>query len=241
MLGAPRLAGVLAGACMMMACQSTFRGGVLVEPADVPRGKLVASYERVRCSERSRSERVYVDYVQGVDGAPFIVERSREGAWLIVTNHRSDRGRIVFQAVRAKGDKELREYWFTRDARQPGRYVETRVFADPRGTRHQFETHAQGQLLECELVRVNPLTGARLGSVEAGAGAEPDASGPASGWGFDGSSFGVGDRVLVDVGGRSVVAEVLQAPGDAYLVQFEGAPNGASTWIDPARITGRIE
>jgi hypothetical protein len=242
--GKARLAGMAAAACVMLACQSTFRGAVLVDPADVPRGKLIASFERVGCSGSVRSETVYVDYVQGVDGAPFIVERSLEGAWLIVTNHRVERGGIVFQAVRAKGVRELREYRFPHDIRQPGHYVETKVFAEPRGTRHRFESRANETGTECDLVRANPVTGERLGSVAAAAlvgDGEASTVRPSSGWGFDGSSFRVGDRVLVDVGGRIVAAEVLQAPGDAYLLRFEGAPNGASTWIEPARITGRLE
>ena len=86
---------------------------------------------------------------------------------------------------------------------------------------------------------VDPLTGAALATY--GSQPAPKADGGVRGWGFDGASFEVGDRVLVDVGGRSVPAEVLQAPGDAYFVQFEGAPDGKGQWIDPSKITGRME
>ena len=53
---------------------------------------------------------------------------------------------------------------------------------------------------------------------------------------FDGKSFEVGERVLVDVNGQSVPAEVLQAPGDTYFVQFDGEAGGR--WIQPSMITG---
>ena len=59
--------------------------------------------------------------------------------------------------------------------------------------------------------------------------------------GFDRTSFEVGDKVLVDVEGRSVVAEVLQAPGDAYFVRLEGDAEGAGRWIEPSLIRGRVE
>lgn len=58
---------------------------------------------------------------------------------------------------------------------------------------------------------------------------------------FDGNSFQPGDRILVKVGGQSVPAEVVQAPGDAYFVRLEGTAEGQGTWIDPSAVVGRVK
>jgi len=59
-------------------------------------------------------------------------------------------------------------------------------------------------------------------------------------WGYDGRSFNTGDRILVDIGNRSIVAIVVQANGDQYYVHFEGAAAGTGEWIKPWRVTGRL-
>jgi hypothetical protein len=59
-------------------------------------------------------------------------------------------------------------------------------------------------------------------------------------WGYDGRSFKVGDRLLVDIGNRSVVATVVQAMGEQYYVHYEGAVSGTGEWIRPWRVTGRL-
>ena len=217
-------------------CASVYRGAAEVDPSDVPRGRLVATYARTNCVGTEEQERPpYVDFVQGADGNPFIVERSEPDNWLLVTNGRDRSGVLVFQAIR-KSDPLLREYHFPARGREPGRYFEAERYGKIRGSRHRFETQAIGPTRHCELIPVDPLTGTALSTY----GAQPASSGT-QGWGFDGQSFGVGDRVLVDVGGRSVPAEVLQAPGHAYLVRFEEDGGSKGVWVEPSRITGRLK
>lgn len=219
------------------ACANVYRGAAEVDPSDVPRGRLVATYARTGCTGTvAQQPAVYVDFVQGDDGIPFIVERDDSDTWLLVTNGRQSNGVLVFQAVRKSDPSQLREYRFAARGREPGGYFESERYGKLRGSKHRFETQAVGPTRRCDLIPVDPLTGAPLSTY----GVQPASSG-ARGWGFDGHSFREGDRVLVDVGGRSVPAEVLQAPGHAYLVRFEEDGGAQGVWIDPARITGRLE
>lgn len=217
-------------------CATVYRGAIEVDPADVPRGRLVATFARTSCSVGPQNAHpVFVDFVQGTDGSPFIVERIQPDEWLLITNGRVRNDSVVFQTVRKSDPSEFREYRFPGRGTKPGEYFSARRYSPPRGTRHRFETRPLGQVTTCQLIPVDPLTGAPLATY----GEQPRGETP-RGWGFDGTSFEVGDRVLVDVGGRSVPARVLQAPGDAYYVQFEGG-KGDGRWIDPSSITGRVE
>jgi len=201
---------------------------------------LAATFSRTSCTGGPpQTSSAFVDYVRGSDGKPFIVERSRSGSWLLITNGRKLGDAVVFQAVRGGEDPEFREYRFPQGGKQPGQYFWASRYAEPSGIRHRFETKPRGPTMSCQLVPVDPLTGAPLATY----GSPPDASSEATapGWGFDGSSFDVGDRVLVDVGGRSVPAVVLQAPGDAYFVRFDENGEQGGNWIEPSRITGRLD
>jgi len=221
------------------ACSSAYRGAAEVDPSEVPRGRLVSTFARTSCTgNHADAATVFVDFVEGADGMPFIVERSRPDTWLLITNSRSRDDFIVFQAVRNTDAREFREYRFPAHGTKPGQYFWSSQYTEPRGSKHRFETQPVGQTTTCQLVPVDPLTGATLTTY--GASPTPTGSASARGWGFDGKSFQVGDKVLVDVGGRSVPAEVLQAPGDAYYVRLEGEAE-AGQWIDPSRITGRMD
>lgn len=222
----------------MCACSTTYRGAAEVDPSELPRGRLVATYARTECSGADKSA-VFIDYVQGADGTTFIVERGGPKDWLLITNSRLIGEVVVFQAVREAEPRELREYRFPRRGVQAGQYFWTKTFDRPRGSTHRFETQISGTADSCRLVPVDPVTGKALAVASAEATA-PVASKP-RGWGYDGSSFKVGDRIMVDAGGRTIPAAVLQAPGDAYFIRFDGEPEGAGRWIDPSAITGRVE
>jgi hypothetical protein len=221
---------------LAVGCSTTYRGAVVVDPGDVPRGRLVKTFARRACTQTGiPAPGAFVDYVQGVDGVPFLVERARSGGWLLVTNSRLDGTTIVFQAVR-RDPPQLLEYRFPRRGSKPGQYLWFGHYEEPKGATHRFETRGRGEVATCTLTVVDPLTGAPLGTY----GGEGD-EGSTQGWGFDGGSFRVGDRILVEVGGRSVPAVVLQAPGHGYFVRLEGEDENAGRWIEPSTITGRLE
>ncbi len=221
---------------LTVGCSTTYRGAVVVDPGDVPRGRLVKTFARSACTQTDTPALgAFVDYVQGVDGVPFLVERARSGAWLLVTNSRLDGTTIVFQAVR-RDPPQLLEYRFPQRGSKPGQYLWSGHYKEPKGATHRFETRSTGAVATCTLTVVDPLTGAPLGTY-GGKGDE----GSTQGWGFDGGSFRVGDRILVEEGGRSVPAVVLQAPGNGYFVRLEGEGENAGRWIEPSTITGRLE
>lgn len=232
---------VFACACVLaVGCSGVYRGATFVDPSDLPRGRLVTTFARTACSgEGAGAQTVYVDFVRRDGGGAFIVERSEPDSWLLVTNSRRQGNTLIFQVVRKSDPPELREYRFPKGGTQPGQYFRSDRYEKPRGSRHRFHSRPLGATTSCRLLPVDPLTGAPLGTY----GSEPGASGAAGalGWSFDGTSFRVGDRVLVDVGGRLVPAEILQAPGDKYFVRFEDDADQAGVWIEPARITGRLE
>jgi hypothetical protein len=218
------------------ACTSAYRGAAVLSPGEVPRGQLIKTFARTSCTEDfTDPEPTFVDYVQGADGSPFIVERGRSDSWVVVTNSRLEGDTIVFQTIRRTDPAELREYRFPEHGAKPARFIRSKDYAKPRGSTHRFETQPRGTTATCTLIPVDPLTGAPITTYAE----EGDASGP--GWGFDGTSFKVGDRVLVDMGGRSVPAKVLQASGTAYFVRIEEDPDDVGRWIDPSTITGRLE
>lgn len=220
----------------MAACSSAYRGAAVLSPGEVPRGQLIKTFARSSCTEDfTDPEPIFVDYVQGADGSPFIVERGRSDSWLVVTNSRLEGDTIVFQAIRRKDTAELREYRFPGHGAEPARFLWSKDFTKPKGSTHRFESEPKATTATCHLIPVDPLTGAPITTYAQ----DGDASGP--GWGFDGTTFQVGDRVLVDMGGRSVPAKVLQASGTAYFVRMEDDPEDVGRWIDPSTITGRLE
>jgi hypothetical protein len=215
-------------------CATAYRGAVVVDPGEVPRGRLVKTFARTACTRvDAPGPGAFVDYVQGMDGVPFLVERARTGTWLLVTNSWLDGSTIVFQAVR-RDPSGLVEYRFPERGSKQGQYSWSRYFEEPKGATHRFETRSTGgTAATCTLTVVDPLTGAPVGTY--------GGEGSTQGWGFDGESFRVGDRILVEVGGRSVPAVVLQASGNGYFVRLEGEDENAGRWIEPSTITGRLE
>ncbi len=239
----PRWKGLLHGAAVVslllastFGCSPAYRGAVIVDPGEVPRGQLVKTFARTACKQTGTpAPGSVVDYVRGVDGVPFLVERARSGPWLLVTNSRLEGSTIVFQTVR-RDPPELLEYRFPQRGAKPGQYLWSRRYDEPKGGKHRFETRGTGTVGTCVLTVVDPLTGAPVGTYGNKEGEESK-----KGWGFDGGSFRVGDRILVEVGGRSVPAVVLQAPGNGYFVRLEGEDENAGRWIEPSTITGRLE
>ncbi len=195
-----------------------------MNPAEVPRGTLIATFARTDCKDNDEPT-VYVDYVQGVDGKTFVVERSSVDRWLLISNGRREGDVIVFQAIRESS--ELREYRFPIRVDQPGQYLWATDFKKPAGSRHRFETQVLGTPNHCRLLLADPLTGKTKTGPEH------------QGWGFDDKSFVVGDHVLVSVQGRTLPAEVLQAPGGKYFVRLEGV-EGDGRWIEASEIVGRL-
>jgi hypothetical protein len=215
-----------------------------VSRGTIPRGKLVATFVQGDCSGGGESGAPrYVDYVQGQDGAPFLVERSEAAQWLVITNSFVESNEIVFQAMRENRGRSLQEYRFPWDGRTAGKYSRAVAYGEPQGTRDRFRVPGVRAYVVCRLRRVDPVTGALLDESEA-KGREPTAlPGPATraqGWGYDGKSFRPGDWVLVDGGGMAKRAQVLQATGDRYFVRYEQAPEGSGEWVEPSRVLGRF-
>ncbi len=235
----------LAAGLPLAACGSGIRGGVVLRPSAIPRGKLIATFLRTGCSDgRDANESVFIDYVQGQDGVPFLVERSRASEWLVVRNSYIESGEIVFQSLRENRGRALQEYRFPWDGRTAGRYSLAMSYAAPRGTHDRFRVDDARPYVICRLRRVDPVSGAPLDtslSADKGPTALPGPATSAQGWGYDGKSFAPGDLVLIDVGGRATRGRVVQASGTAYLVHYEGGPEGSNEWVAPSRVLGQVK
>ena len=218
-------------AAVLVACQPAVRGGMLRSPAQVPRGTLVASYAHVDCSDNAAPQ-MFADYVRARDGTPVLVERSHARQWLVMTNSYARDTDLVFQAIR-KADQSLLEYTLPRDGVHPGRYVEAHAFEVGRdASTHSFRARTIAKRRWCALQRVDPRTGASLGS---------QAQRIDDDWTFDGRSFKAGDRILIEIDGWFTPATVLQAPGSGYAVQLDSAHRQTQqVWITPEDIRGRL-
>lgn len=236
---------VLLASLAFMGCGTGVRGGQVITPSSIPRGKLVATFLRADCTDgRDRNEALYVDYVQGEDGAPFLVERSRAADWLMITNSFVEAGEIVFQSLRENRGRGLQEYRFPWDGRTAGKYSLAMVYSEPKGTRDRFRVDDARPHVVCKLQRVDPLSGAPVPAASAGvpnATALPGPATSAQGWGYDASAFHVGDRVIVEHQGSTKRGRVVQTSGTAYFVQLEDAPDGTGEWVEPSRVLGWLK
>ncbi len=206
-----------------------------MKPSAVPKGKLVATFALAGCNTpQVAGEASFVDYVQGEDGAPFVVERSDASRWMVVTNSFLESGEIVFQAVEALG-QALHEYRFPWDGRTAGKHSVAVSYAEPRGSKDRFRVSTSLPHRVCSLRRVDSTAG------EVKPTALPGPAQSDRGWGYTGASFTPGEVVLVDVSGKATRARVMQSRGTDYFVRYEGLADGSGEWISPSRIVGRIK
>lgn len=230
--------------CSLFGCATSYRGGGVVSPRSVPQGRLVQTFVRTNCttlpSHRSfdsqRLGPLFVDFVQATDGTPFIVERGQSDSWLLISNSHTEGDAIVFQTIEQANEGLFREYHFAGYGAKPGKLVLSLMHTAPRGSTHWFTARALGPSASCSLVPVNPLTGAPLATY-----AQDPLSDTGPGWGYDGSSFKVGDQVFVDIHGRSALARVVQASGTSYYVRLANDFNDTGRWIAPSAITGHVQ
>lgn len=225
-------------------CASSYRGGGTLSSSNMPRGRLVQTFSRTSCTgalanelaeQQQKKGPIFVDFVQGRNGLPFLVERDRSDSWLLISNSHQDGETIVFQAIEQSGAQRFLEYRIAGYGSEPGQLFVSAHHTPAQGSTHWFSASASGPSASCKLQPVTPLEGAPAGTYD-----EQEAHMNGPGWGFDGSSFKVGDNVLVDMGGRSVLTRIIQASGTAYFVRLIHDPEDPGRWIDPATITGYL-
>lgn len=236
----------LGGLALLVAsgCATAYRGGGTLSRRNMPRGRLVQTFSRTSCTgalanelaeQQQKQGPIFVDFVQGRNGLPFLVERDRTDSWLLISNSHQDGETIVFQAIEQSGAERFLEYRIAGYGSKPGKLFVSAHHTQAQGSTHWFSATASGPSASCKLQPVPPLKGAPVGTYDE---QETYMAGP--GWGFDGSSFNVGDNVLVDMGGRSVLTRIIQASGTAYFVRLAHDPDDPGRWIDPAAITGYL-
>ncbi|HQP38138.1 MAG TPA: hypothetical protein PLI95_23300, partial [Polyangiaceae bacterium] len=208
----------------------------------IPRGDTLSSWTLVSCTQGHAIPASVVDHVRLADGSSVLIERMSTPNVVVITNAFVEGRHVVFQFVQQTVRPQvLWEYRIPLDTGDQGGFRVSNAFtleALPGGAFRGVPGEAKAS---CTLQRVLPPGAAQTASSSArsGAGAQPASEAP-RGWGYDGKSFVAGDRVLVDVEGRSVPAKVVQATGEMYYVQVEGLPGAGGQWVAPGRITGRF-
>jgi hypothetical protein len=240
----------VAAIVLLPGCRRSLTGAVLTPSSSIPSGALVASYSPTGCTDGSdRVEHRVVDHLRDPHGASMLVERADAPSWLVIRNTFVDGSLVVFQAIQESSQpKTAWEYRVPADGRGSGTFRSSNAFEVEYLPGGVFRATLFTELNRCSLAQVDPMTGRVAASASspvlpaAPVPPQPFASGgdePKS-WGYDGKSFKVGDKVLVDQGSRSVVAVVLQSNGDQYFVHIEGTPQGSGVWMAPWRVTGRL-
>ena len=240
-----------AAVALMLAagCDRPLTGGALVPSSRIPAGALVGSYTPVACTDGSdRSTPRVFDHMRDAQGVSFLVERAASSDWMVITNAFRDGSTMVFQAIQESAQPRLVwEYRVPAEGAGQGIFRTSSSFtleAEPGGP---FRATLHSELSRCTLQKVGAEPAAAPSASTSGTSKPvsdpaPLATGvtePKS-WGYDGSSFKAGDRVLVDAGRRSVVATVIKVEGEQYYVHFEGSPAQAGAWVKPWKIVGRI-
>ncbi len=209
----------------------------------IPRGETLSSWTLVSCTQGHAIPASVVDHVRLADGSSVLIERMSTPNVVVITNAFVEGRHVVFQFVQQTVRPQvLWEYRIPLDAGEQGGFRVSNAFtleALPGGA---FRGVPAVPKASCTLRRVIPPGApqpASSAALSGAAGSQPASDAP-RGWGYDGKSFVPGDRVLVDVDGRSVPAKVVQATGEMYYVQVEGLPGAGGQWVAPGRITGRF-
>lgn len=219
-------------------CQKQLTGASTMPASRIPRGDQVTTYALERCTGNQPMPAPLVDHVRLGDGSAVLVERMSSPDWVVVTNAFVEGRFVVFQFVQETVQpKVLWEYRIPLDAAAAGSFRVSSAFTLETLPGGGFRGVPVASSASCGLRRV-AAGGATEVSGPAPSGAS-SADAPRN-WGYDGKTFAAGDVILVDMEGRSVRAKVVQANGQMYYVQVEGAPEGSGQWIMPGRITGRL-
>jgi hypothetical protein len=229
-------------------CDRPLTGGTLVPSNRVPTGVLVASYAPASCTDGSErtAPRVF-DHLRDTRGASMLVERASSAEWMVITNAFADGGSMVFQAIQENSQpRVVWEYRVPAEGVGNGTFRASSSFtleAQPGGP---FRATLHSDVSRCILQRVGGGQPGAAGAQPGGSTAPPAAAPLAAGvnepksWGYDGSSFKAGDRVLVAERNRAVAATVLKGDGEQYWVHYEGSPPESGAWVRPWRIVGRL-
>ncbi len=204
----------------------------------VPRGDQVTTYALVQCSSNQAVPAPLVDHVRLGDGSAVLVERMSSPDWVVITNAFVEGRFVVFQFVQETSrPRTLWEYRIPLDASATGAFRVSSAFTLETLPGGGFRGIPVSSSASCGLQRAGVVSA--KGAAPARPAGSTNAEVPRS-WGYDGRTFAPGDTVLLDVEGRSMRAKVVQANGQMYYVQVEGAPEGSGQWILPGRITGRL-
>lgn len=204
----------------------------------IPRGDQVTTYALVQCTGNQPMPAPLVDHVRLGDGSAVLVERMSSPDWVVITNAFVEARFVVFQFVQETAQpRVLWEYRIPLDPGATGSFRVSSAFTLETLPGGGFRGVPVSTSASCGLQKVVAAGSAQAASAAPSGSANAEAP---RGWGYDAKTFVVGDTVLVDMEGRSVRAKVVQANGQMYYVQVEGAPEGSGQWIMPGRITGRL-
>jgi len=218
-------------------CQKQLTGASTMPASRVPRGDQVTTYAVVQCTSNQAVPAPLVDHVRLGDGSAVLVERMSSPDWVVITNAFVEGRFVVFQFVQETSQpRALWEYRIPLDQGVTGSFRVSSAFTLETLPGGGFRGVPVSSSASCGLQRVGAPGQARTAAAPSGS---SSADVPRS-WGYDAKTFVAGDTVLLDMEGRSVRAKVVQANGQMYYVQVEGAPDGSGQWIMPGRITGRI-